>query len=96
MSVIFGHRHTHKHSILLYADDRPETVPAAVTRSLKARGKVRLKADILRDPDVDDFRGLNTKGWKAHKHAHQWEHNIIEAEKHEKNRRRKAEKRACP
>ena len=54
------------------------------------RGKQRYRAQVLADPDIGDFRADNTRGWKAHKRAHQWEHGVLEREKHARSR--KAEK----
>ena len=42
----------------------------------------------------DDFGGSNSSsGWKHRRARHQWEHNVVTREKHEKSRRRKALKR---
>ena len=54
------------------------------------RGKERCRAQALADPDIGDHRADNTRGWKAHKRAHQWEHGVLEREKHARSR--KAEK----
>lgn len=35
------------------------------------------------------WRANRGTGWKEHKRRRQWEHNVIEREKHEKNRLRK-------
>ena len=58
--------------------------------------KTRLRAKYVGDIDHGDFRAFNTRGWKSHKHRYQWEHNVIEAEKHKKNRRRKEAGRERP
>lgn len=58
------------------------------------RGKIRQAAKCANDPDNCIFRARRSKGWKSRKHRYQWEHNYIEADKHEKSRHRKAVKRA--
>jgi hypothetical protein len=41
----------------------------------------------------DDFMRQGSTGWKQHKHKKQWEHRVIEKEKHNRNKQRKANKR---
>lgn len=57
------------------------------------RGKLIDDADCVGDPDWFDFRARHSTGWKEHKGRHQWEHNVREKEKHQKNRARRAERR---
>lgn len=44
----------------------------------------------------DDFIDVRSAGWKSHKHRHQWEHNVVEREKHKKNKARKANRKGEP
>lgn len=57
------------------------------------RGKLIEDALCVSDLDYLWWRGHHSTGWKEHKHRHQWEHNVCEKEKHQKNRARKALRR---
>ena len=57
-----------------------------------ARDKVRMRAAEIIDWDVGSWRGRRSAGWKNRKNRRQWEHNLIEREKHEKNRLLKEKK----
>ncbi|MDO5133793.1 MAG: prealbumin-like fold domain-containing protein [Eubacteriales bacterium] len=63
----------------------------------KPRGKQLETLLILGDFDfLYEGRSRNSTGWKEHKCRHQWEHNLREQEKHQKNHSRKAlHRRAC-
>lgn len=53
------------------------------------RGKLLRNAQIMVDWECFDHRARHSTGWKDHKYPCQREHNVIEREKHEKNRLRK-------
>ena len=57
------------------------------------RGKLIEDSECVRDPDWLWWRAHHSTGWKEHKHRYQWEHNVCEKEKHQKNRARKALRR---
>ena len=59
----------------------------------KPRGKLLTTKSYVTDWDWFVWRSKHSTGWKEHKYAHQWEHNVREQEKHRKNRARKAERR---
>lgn len=50
-------------------------------------------ARYVRDWDWFRCRARHSTGWKEHKQRYQWEHKVLEREKHEKNRLRKERKR---
>ena len=96
MSFLPHGRIVKKGAFLRYATDRFAFDDGQTIHFFRARGKIRLRAKYVGDIDHGDFRAFNTRGWKSHKHRYQWEHNVIEAEKHKKNRRRKEAGRERP
>lgn len=57
------------------------------------RGKLITTANEMIDYEFFAYRARHSTGWKEHKCRHQWEHNVREKEKHQKNRDRKAVRR---
>lgn len=54
------------------------------------RGKLVYTASVISDFDWKyESLGCHSRGWKAHKNRHQWEHRVREQEKHQRNRARK-------
>ncbi len=45
------------------------------------RGRMRVTAACLRDPDWFEYRARRGRGWKAQKYAHQWERRVRAEEK---------------
>ena len=54
--------------------------------SWKQRGHRDAAFDMVADWDIPYFRALRSEGWKSHCCRRQWEHRVIEAEKHARNR----------
>ena len=73
-------------NLLRYATEQFTYTDELVYYNFKARDKVRITANYVGDPDCGEFRADNTKGWKAHKHRHQWEHRLLESIKHSSDR----------
>lgn len=57
------------------------------------RGKLKTTARDVSDWDWFEHRARRGTGWKEHKYTRQWEHNVREREKHDRNRVRKAIRR---
>lgn len=54
------------------------------------RGKLVYTASVISDFDWKyESLGCHSRGWKAHKNRHQWEHRVREQEMHQRNRARK-------
>lgn len=66
----------------------------AVCGRIMPRGKGITTARFVDDWDWFRYRARHSTGWKEHKHRYQWEHNVIEREKHEKNRLRKEKRKS--
>ena len=48
--------------------------------------------NLMVDWDCFDHRSRHSTGWKEHRFRYQWEHRVLEQEKHQKNRDRKVSK----
>ena len=60
--------------------------------SWKLRGHRDEAFDMVADWDIPYFRARHTEGWKNRRCRHQWEHRVIEAEKHARNRMARAKR----
>lgn len=58
----------------------------------KVKGHVDDAFENLADRDWMYNRARHTKGWKNRRCRHQWEHHMIEREKHERNRMERAKR----
>jgi hypothetical protein len=92
--ILPGGRGPRVGALLRFASFRLSYDSELVSCRFTARAGVRLTAEYANDPDNGDFRARRSRGWKSHKHRRQWEHNLVEAEKRAKNRRRKDGKKA--
>ena len=87
------HRHGRKGVYAFYRRLGEETFlddEDGVIGTWKPRGRLITAAYLMGDWDYFDMRACRSAGWKNQKCAHQWEHNVREKEKHDKNRQRKA------
>lgn len=59
----------------------------------KARGHMDVDVSLLTDWDYVAEGTRRSTGWKSRRHRRQWEHNVVERDKHDAHRRRKAIRR---
>lgn len=86
---IYNMRHAHLGQLIRYAAEPVVFEEDGIFHVWRARSKMR-DAAWLAIVDWDcPWRANRGTGWKEHKRRRQWEHNVIEREKHEKNRLRK-------
>ena len=76
--------------MLLYEAQGANRFRSTLTTEQKEIASQSSHAASLAIVDWDcPWRANRGTGWKEHRHRYQWEHNVIEREKHEKNRLRK-------
>lgn len=61
-----------------------------IVRGNMLRSAMLNTAREMIDWDFNDIRAAGSSGWKSRKHRHQWEHRVVEAERHAANRLRRA------